>query len=98
MVTLPSDNRPAVSGAASKSTPKRVLIVAPHFPPINAPDHQRVRMALPYLAVEGWQAEVLAVETRFIEAALDAELESTLPPDLPIHRTRRGRTAGPRPF
>jgi hypothetical protein len=31
---------------------------------------------------------VLAVETRFIEAALDAELESTLPPDLPIHRTK----------
>ncbi len=33
---------------------KRVLIISPHFPPINAPDCQRVRMSLPYYRRYGW--------------------------------------------
>ena len=41
--------------------PSRVLIVSPHFPPVNAPDHQRVRMSLPYLGEFGWEGHVLAV-------------------------------------
>jgi len=36
------------------AAPRRVLLVSPHFPPINAPDHQRVRMSLPYYAKLGW--------------------------------------------
>jgi hypothetical protein len=63
-----------------------VLIVSPHFPPVNAPDHQRVRMSLPYLAEFGWQAHVLAVDPRFVEGFLDPALSQTLPDDVPVTR------------
>lgn len=66
---------------------RRVLIVSPHFPPINAPDHQRVRTALPYLAQFGWQAHVLAVQPDRVEHPLDRHLEQTLPADLAVTRT-----------
>jgi hypothetical protein len=63
-----------------------VLIVSPHFPPVNAPDHQRVRMSLPYLAEFGWQAHVLAVDPRFVDGFLDPALSRTLPDDVPVTR------------
>jgi glycosyltransferase involved in cell wall biosynthesis len=77
----------AVPLSRSDAQSRRVLIVAPHFPPTNAPDHQRVRLALPGLAALGWQAEVLAVDSRFVDAPLDPELASTLPRDVQVHRT-----------
>jgi hypothetical protein len=59
---------------------RRVLIVSPHFPPVNAPDMQRVRLALPFLAQHGWEAVVLAVDPASIEGAvLDPLLEQTYP-------------------
>jgi Glycosyl transferase 4-like domain len=66
--------------------PGRVLIVSPHFPPVNAPDHQRVRMSLPYLGEFGWEAHVLAVDPRFVEGFRDPVLLQTVPDDLPITR------------
>jgi len=79
------------------TTPRRVLIVSPHFPPINAPDHQRIRTALPYLHEFGWKAHVLAVQPDQVEHLRDADLERVLPQDLdltwsaalPIRRTRK---------
>lgn len=65
---------------------RRVLIVSPHFPPVNAPDHQRVRMALPYFRENGWEPEVVAVEPSQVLAPLDPFLIETLPMDVPIHR------------
>lgn len=38
---------------------KRVLIISPHFPPINAPDMQRVRMSLPYYKDMGWGVPIV---------------------------------------
>jgi len=46
---------------------KKFLIVSPHFPPINAPDMQRVRMSLPYYRRCGWDPEVLTVDERWQE-------------------------------
>ncbi len=74
-----------------------MLIVAPHFPPINAPDGQRARLLLPHLAANGWQAEVLTVRPEFVEAPLDPELAANLPAGTRVHdvlatpprRTRR---------
>ena len=40
---------------------RRLLIVSPHFPPLNAPDHQRVRMSLPHYAACGWEPVVLCI-------------------------------------
>ncbi len=47
---------------------RRVLIVSPHFPPTNAPDHQRVRMSLPYFQENGWEPVVLAVTADGVSA------------------------------
>ncbi|MDB4875808.1 MAG: hypothetical protein JWM41_2254 [Gemmatimonadetes bacterium] len=58
----------------------RVLIVSPHFPPVNAADMHRVRQSLPYLAEMGWEATVLAVDPRYVEMARDDALLRTIPP------------------
>jgi hypothetical protein len=65
---------------------RRVLIISPHFPPTNAPDHQRVRTSLPYFAACDWAPTVLAVDAAHVEAPCDPWLEKTLPPGVPVHR------------
>jgi glycosyltransferase involved in cell wall biosynthesis len=65
---------------------RRVLIVSPHFPPVNAPDHQRVRTSLPHYTEFGWKPEVLAVAPQHVEGRLDRELLTTIPAELPVHR------------
>jgi len=68
---------------------RRVLIVSPHFPPVNAPDMQRVRMALPYLRANGWEPVVLAAAPEMVEGAvLEPLLEETYPADVRIVRAR----------
>jgi len=67
---------------------RRVLIVSPHFPPANAPDHQRVRMSLPYFRENGWDPVVLAVDAGCVEVPTDPLLADTVPPDVPVHRVR----------
>jgi hypothetical protein len=65
---------------------KRVLIVSPHFPPSSTADMQRVRMLLPFLGANGWQAEVLSVAPAQVAAPLDPWLVDGLPRDVPVHR------------
>jgi len=67
---------------------KRVLIVSPHFPPINAPDHQRIRMGLSYFEKFGWDVVVLTVDANEVEGIQDIVLTKTVPKDIPIIRTR----------
>ncbi len=63
---------------------KRVLIVSPHFPPVNAPDLQRVRMSLPHYAALGWEAVVLTVHPDDVAAPKETALMDTLPAGLRI--------------
>ncbi len=65
---------------------RRLLIVSPHFPPVNAPDHQRVRMSLPYFRENGWDPTVLAVEAGEVEGSQDPLLATTVPADIAVHR------------
>lgn len=65
---------------------RRLLIVSPHFPPTNAPDHQRVRMSLPYYRAHGWDPVVLAVDATHVENAREPLLAETLPADIAVHR------------
>lgn len=65
---------------------RRVLIVSPHFPPVNAADMQRVRMLLPFFLENGWQAEVLAVAPEQVASPLDPWLVDGLPTDVTVHR------------
>ncbi|HMD60870.1 MAG TPA: hypothetical protein VKG78_05545, partial [Opitutaceae bacterium] len=78
-MTPPAPPRPA----------RRVLVVSPHFPPVNAPDMQRARMALPYLRACGWEPVVLAVAPDLVEGAvLEPLLEQTYPSDIRVIRVR----------
>ncbi len=80
--------RAIVHSAPSNPLPvKKVLIVSPHFPPINAPDMQRVRLALPYLRALGWEATVIAVGPELVEGGVrDPLLERTYPADVRVIR------------
>ena len=67
---------------------KRVLIISPHFPPVNAADMQRVRMLLPFFIDNGWQAEVLAVGPEQVASSRDPWLCDGLPAAVPVHRVK----------
>lgn len=64
---------------------RRVLIISPHFPPINAADHQRVRMALPYFEEFGWQPHVIAVQPEKVLGICDRHLQYTIPKAIPVN-------------
>jgi hypothetical protein len=66
---------------------KRLLIVAPHFPPVNAPDMQRVRMSLAHYRSFGWDPIVLTVDAARQPEPTDALLARTVPSDVPVIRT-----------
>ncbi len=67
---------------------KRLLIVSPHFPPVNAADMHRVRVLLPYLIEEGWVVEVLAVEPEQIAFPQDTWLVDGLPTNIKVHHVK----------
>ncbi len=68
---------------------RRVLIVSPHFSPVNAADMQRVRLALPHLRALGWESTVLAVAPESVEGAvIDPLLEQTYPSDIRVIRVK----------
>ncbi|WP_047551021.1 glycosyltransferase [Psychroserpens sp. Hel_I_66] len=60
---------------------KKVLIVSPHFPPVNAADMHRVRQSLPYFEQFGWKPTVLCVDPDYVEMAKDELLANSLPTD-----------------
>jgi hypothetical protein len=64
---------------------KRVLIISPRFPPINAPDLHRVRHSLPHFEEHGWEAEVWRVDPDLVEREQDPLLVDTLPDDASVH-------------
>lgn len=57
----------------------RLLIVSPHFPPVNTPDMQRVRMSLPHFVDAGWEIVLLTADDRQPLAPLEPELLATVP-------------------
>jgi len=65
---------------------KKLLIVSPHFPPINAPDMQRIRMSLPYYRKFGWEPIVLAVREELVDGVKEPGLNLTVPNDIRIVR------------
>lgn len=70
------------------SPEKRILIVSPNFPPVNAPDMHRVRLLLPFLRQFGWDAEVLALDPGMLHAPRDNWMAGQLPPEIPVHMAR----------
>lgn len=64
----------------------RLLVVSPHFPPVNAPDMQRVRMSLPHFVDAGWEVVVLTVADREPMAPVEPPLLATVPRPVEIVR------------
>lgn len=65
---------------------KKVLIISPHFPPVNTPDMQRIRMSLPYFRALGWEPAIICVDEKFVEGYRDELLTKTYPADIAIHK------------
>ena len=63
---------------------KKLLVISPHFPPINAADMHRVRQSLGYYKEFGWEPTVITVDPKYVEAKPDPLLEKTLPEGLLI--------------
>ena len=63
---------------------KKVLIISPRFPPINAPDLHRVRHSLPYFRDLGWEPEVMRVNPDRVERKRDPLLARTVPDEVPV--------------
>jgi hypothetical protein len=61
--------------------PRRLLIVSPLFPPTNAADLHRVRMAIPHLLKLGWSVEVLCLSPEATGLVQDDFLLRTVPMD-----------------
>lgn len=64
----------------------RLLVISAHFPPVNAPDMQRVRMSLPHFVDAGWEVVVLTVNDHHPLAPLEPALLATIPPAVRIVR------------
>ena len=68
---------------------KKVLIISPNYPPVNAADMHRVRQSLPWFREYGWAPVVIAVEETSIETySTDALLLHTLPPGVEVHKVK----------
>jgi hypothetical protein len=67
---------------------RRVVIVASQFPPSNLTAGHRTRLFLRHLPEFGYEPTVLTVEPRYYEGCLDPALESLVPRDIPLVRTR----------
>ena len=65
---------------------KTVLVVSPHFPPINAADMHRVRISLAHFGSFGWNPVVLAVAPQYVQGVNEPLLIKTLPDDIPVFR------------
>jgi glycosyltransferase involved in cell wall biosynthesis len=65
---------------------RRLLIVSPHFCPVNTPDMQRVRMSLPRFVERGWEVTVLTVDDPTPTAPLDEDLARTVPTAVEVVR------------
>ncbi len=67
---------------------KRVLIISPHFVPVNAADMHRVRQSLAFYESNGWKAEIVMVDENFIEGVQDKLLLETIPRHIIIHKVK----------
>jgi hypothetical protein len=65
---------------------RRVLMIAPHFPPDTGAATHRVRLLAPHLPEFGWTPTVLTVDPSFNESRQDPDLAEMVPRDLAVVR------------
>ncbi len=67
---------------------KKLLIISPHFPPINAADMHRVRQSVWYFEEFGWKPTVVCVDEGYVEGVQDPLLLQSLPKVLEIIKVK----------
>lgn len=77
---------PLYNPLPSRYPVKRVLIVAPHFPPSNLAAVHRSRLFAQHLSAFEWEPTVLTVHHDFYEESLDWDLARLVPDDLHVER------------
>lgn len=70
----------------SRSRLRKVLMIAPHFPPDTGAATHRVRLLAPYLREYGWEPTVLTVDRTRSGGRQDRELEALVPRNLRVVR------------
>lgn len=71
---------------------KKVLIISPHFVPVNAADMHRIRQSLAYYEQNGWLPEVVMVDEKYVEGTRDYLLSDTIPKHIKIHKVKAWST------
>ena len=71
----------------SPTTGRRVVLVAPEFPPSNTAGAHRPRLFAKHLGEFGWTPTVLTIRRDQIEGPLDPMLEELVSPHLDVRRT-----------
>ncbi len=67
---------------------KKLLIISPHFPPINAADMHRVRQSVWYFEDFGWKPTVVCVDEKGVEGVEEPLLLESLPNGLEIIKVK----------
>lgn len=65
---------------------KKILIISPHFPPVNSPDMHRVRLSVSYYAELGWEPVIVAVKPEYVEFSQDDCLLLSIPDGVRVIR------------
>jgi hypothetical protein len=66
----------------------KLIIISPHFPPINAADMHRVRQSVWYFEEFGWKPTVVCVDEKFVEGVEEPLLLQSLPKGLEIIKVK----------
>ncbi len=67
---------------------KKVLIISPFFPPVNAADMHRVRQSIQYYEGLNWKPEIVMVDPIDVDLYKDENLLLSLPETIKIHKVR----------
>jgi hypothetical protein len=67
---------------------RKIIIVAPHFPPSNLAGVHRNRLFAQHLPAFGWEPIVVTVHEKYYEEELDWDLEKLLPEDLRVEKVK----------
>lgn len=67
---------------------KNILIISPHFPPVNAPDMQRIRQSLIYYRANGWNPIIVCSDIKYVEAYTDVSLSQSIPTDIEVIKVK----------
>lgn len=79
-------NPATVGDITSRGSRRRIVIVAPHFPPSNLASVHRARLFANHLPEFGWEPVIVTVHEDHYEEALDWNLAKLLPKWLRIER------------